>query len=62
VSGTVSRIVCIVVSLTLKKVMRGRQYVLRLEECKRYMDKGSELTDYYCPTGFRFLTNTNWIG
>lgn len=29
---------------------------------KYYIDKGSELTDYYCPSGFRFLTNTEYIG
>lgn len=28
---------------------------------KFYIDKGSELTDYYCPSGFRFLTNTPYI-
>lgn len=28
---------------------------------KFYIDKGSELTDYYCPSGFRFLTNTVYI-
>jgi hypothetical protein len=29
--------------------------------CKHYWDKGEELIDYYCPSGFRFLTNTEWI-
>jgi hypothetical protein len=33
-----------------------------LTKCRHYLDKGSELTDCYCPTGFRFLTNTDWIG
>lgn len=28
---------------------------------KFYIDKGSELTDYYRPSGFRFLTNTLYI-
>ena len=28
---------------------------------KHYWDKGDELIDYYCPSGFRFLTNTGWI-
>jgi hypothetical protein len=39
-----------------------------LIECKHctdgsrhYLDKGSELGDYFCPSGFRFLTNTSWI-
>ena len=32
-----------------------------LGERRYYLDKGSELTDYYCPSGFRFLTNTDWI-
>lgn len=30
-------------------------------ERRHYLDKGSELGDYFCPSGFRFLTNTNWI-
>jgi hypothetical protein len=30
-------------------------------ERRHYLDKGSELADYYCPSGFRWLTNTNWI-
>lgn len=30
-------------------------------EYRHYLDKGSELADYYCPSGFRFLTNTDWI-
>ena len=28
---------------------------------KFYIDKGSELVDYYCPSGFRWLTNTDYI-
>ena len=26
-----------------------------------YIDKGSELRDYYCPSGFRFITNLHYI-
>lgn len=32
------------------------------EDGNFYIDEGSKLTDYYCPSGFRFLTNTNYIG
>ena len=31
------------------------------DECKHYWDEGDKLRDYYCPSGFRFLTNTDYI-